>query len=83
MVVQDHNKHTAIVFKRGDKWVHLIELKKGVLTCSKLTELAYANRGFKQIVYDIKQACARFLGHNAGVSDAARRELDTLILEAK
>ena len=77
MVVKDRGGRTAIVLSTGRKWTQLVELASGQLTISKV--LNGRMDDWRPLDYPLAQAVAKFLAHSGGVSDAARRELLSLL----
>ncbi len=79
IVVRDRNGHTAILVGQGPTYVQLIEMRSSALTVSRLTEDAYADRGFRAIDYGVPRAARHFLAHRGGVGDAARIALEACL----
>ena len=74
-VVINHNAKTAIVYKRGRKFIYTIAMKSGKLTVTKLTEQQYENLGYKLMDTAIDQAVFLYLNHGGGHTDTAKAVL--------
>jgi hypothetical protein len=77
MVVKDRSGRTAIVLQAGRKWTQLVELVSGQLTIRKILNERMVD--YRPLQYPLDQAVNKFLAHSGGVSDAARRELVSLL----
>jgi hypothetical protein len=83
-VYRDHNAHHAIVYKIGKTKISFIEMKKGRLVTQSIPDKKFFDvRQFERIEYPLEQAVENFLKHGGGVSEAAHRELLTILREAQ
>src|SRR3990172_551219 len=75
-VYRDRNARHAIVYKVGKIRISFVEMRKGKLITRSLPDIKFFNaRGFERVEYPLERAVENFLGHGAGVSEAARRAL--------
>ena len=74
-VVINHNAKTAIVYKRGRKFIYTIPMKSGKLTVTKLTEKQFENQSYKLMDTAIDQAVFLYLNHGGGHTDTAKAVL--------
>lgn len=75
-VVKDHNSKTAVVLREGRKYIFLVAMKSGRLTVTKLTPKQFEKAGYVALATDVKEVINRYLGHVAGLTDTAIKELE-------
>ena len=74
-VLQDFNRHCAIVVDQGRVLTKAVELECGELVIRALRPEQLLERGFKVIDYPLRRAVRIFLQHSGGVSLKARAAL--------
>jgi hypothetical protein len=75
-VVKDHNSKTAVVIREGRKYIFLVAMKSGRLTVTKVTPKQYERAGYVVVPTEVGAVIKRYLGHSAGLTDTAVRELE-------
>ena len=76
-VVRDHNSKTAIMFKEGRKFVHLIPMKSGKLTVKRLP-IARFYATYQDADVALNHAVASYLKHSGGHTETALKELQIM-----
>jgi hypothetical protein len=79
MVLIDHNRHTAIVLSHGPVWVTCVRMQDGLLTTGRLSRDQMSTEGWRELDYPTDKAIRQYLRHPGGLSEAAKRELETLL----
>lgn len=82
MVIVDCNRHTGIVISQGPKYIGAVLMESGQLTTTRLTQEQYDEVCFKQIDYPLEKAIQIFINHPGGISEAARRALESMSMAA-
>lgn len=78
-VVKDYNSKTAIVIRKGKKYVYLVAMKSGKLTVSKQTFGQFERSGYKELSYmPLDTVLSKYLAHSGGLTDTARKELESI-----
>jgi hypothetical protein len=78
-VLMDRQRHIAIVAKKGRSCAHLVRVKSGMLTLTRLTAGELVEE-WSDADYPFEHAVARLLdlGRQHGITDAARLALEEL-----
>lgn len=77
-VVRDSNSKTAIIIRKGKKYVYLVAMKSGKLTLTKQTFAQFDRNGYKELEGSLDWAVRKYLAHSGGLTDTAKKELVTI-----
>ncbi|SEM87447.1 hypothetical protein [Nitrosomonas marina] len=77
-VVVNHHRQTAIIVTRNGSKYKIIKLGKGRLTVTSISFKELETQGYKVSQYSPSQAAQSYLLHGAGVSQRARRYLESI-----
>lgn len=81
MLIATRSRHTAIVVKQTATGVKVVEMQPGELVVTKLTEEDLTAEWGKLEGYPLESAIVKYLEHPGGVSPAAKRALEDLLME--
>lgn len=82
MIITDSARRTAIVLAQGPKFTSCVRMDAGELTTTRISQEDYEAGSWHEVDYPINQAVDLYLAHPAGVSEAARRGLETVAMNA-
>jgi hypothetical protein len=82
MILADSGRRTAIVIAAGPKFTSCVRMDAGELTTTRLSLETIDSEGWHPVDYPLDRAVGIYLAHPAGVSDAARRALETVAMDA-
>lgn len=81
MLIATHSRHTAIIVKQTSSGVRVVAMQPGELVVTKLTEDDLTKEWGKMEGYPLEKAIVKFLNHTGGVSPAAKRALEDLLMK--
>lgn len=81
MLIATRSRHTAIVVKQTSTGVKVVAMQPGELVVTKLTEEDLTSGWGKLDGYPLESAIVKYLEHPGGVSPAAKRALEDLLME--
>lgn len=81
MLIATRSRHTAIVVKQTGSGVKVVAMQPGELVVSRMDDEELLADWGKLEGYPLESAIVKYLEHPGGVSPAAKRALEDLLME--
>lgn len=81
MLIATRSRHTAIVVKQTSTGVKVVAMQPGELVVSRMDDEELLADWGKLEGYPLEVAICKYLAHPAGVSPAAKKALDELLID--